>query len=115
MFLRNSFTLWSEDVEGARNDVCAAAGLEKQLDLLVVGHYQGPLLLWFLMRSLSRQCHRPRQLGRKPRQSRMGVFVALLAAVVVVPLVCGVGTPISGSAVAQNRGSALPSSSLHEH
>lgn len=44
------------------------------------------------------------------------VWVAALpAVVVVVMLVYDMGTPISGTAVAQNRGAALPSSSLHEH
>lgn len=34
--------------------------------------------------------------------------------VAVVMLLCGMGTPVSSTAVAQNQGSALPSDSLHE-
>lgn len=97
---------------GKKICVCAAAGLEKQLDLLAVGHYQGPLLL--LMQSLTSVTGQG-SCSRKPRQSSMGVFAALLAVVVAVMLICGVGTPISSTAAVQHRGSALPSNSQHEH
>lgn len=53
--------------------------------------------------------------GRKPGRGSMGVFATLPAVVVVVMLVYDMGTPISGTAVAQNGGAALPSSSLREH
>lgn len=98
---------------GKKICVCAAAGLEKQLDLLVVGYYQGPLL-FLLMQSLMSVTGQSSR-SRKPRQSSMGVFAALLAVVVAVMLICGVGAPISSTAVAQHRGSALPSNSQHEH